>query len=134
MKWASLLVGALACALPLVTGCDKFLLSANLALSAADAIGSVRTVDGPPQTVAVSLAAILKTRGFAATVENYGDEVVVESKTSNGLAFALMLRRAPAENGRERTQVTMQWMGSTTDDTAHVQIMAEIDKQPGAKK
>ena len=134
MKWASLLVGGLACALLVVTGCDKFLLNADVALSAAETIGSVRTVDGPPQTVAVSLAAMLKTRGFQATVQSNGDEVVVESKTSKGLAFALMLHRAQSDNGRDRTEVRLQWMDPTQDGTAHVQIMTEIDKQPGAKK
>src|SRR6202011_2780934 len=59
MKWASLLVCALGSTLVLVTGCDTIGIGAGVALSAVDAVGDVRVVDGSPQTVAISMAAML---------------------------------------------------------------------------
>jgi hypothetical protein len=133
MKWANLLVCALGCAVLLTSGCETFGIIADGTLSA-DAIGSVRVVDGSPPTVAVACAAMLQRRGFEARMSGAGDDMVVESKTPAGLSFALQLHRVPNDMGREWTRVTMTWMDSSKDSKTHVQIMTDIDKQPGSKK
>jgi hypothetical protein len=134
MKWASLLVCALGSTLVLVTGCDTIGIGAGVALSAVEAAGDVRVVDGSPQTVAISMAAMLKGRGFEAKVVGENNDVVLECKTAAGLKFALVLRGERGEGGRDQTRVTLQWLDTSKDTSIHVQIMTEIDKQPGAKK
>jgi hypothetical protein len=134
MKWASLLVCALGSTLVLATGCDTIGIGAGVALSAVEAVGDVRVVDGSPQTVAISMAAMLKGRGFEAKVVGEGNDVVLESKTATGLKFALVLHGARGDNGRDQTHVTLQWLDTSKDGNIHVQIMSDIDKQPGAKK
>jgi hypothetical protein len=134
MKWASLLVCALGSTLVLVTGCGTIGIGAGAALSAVEAVGDVRIVDGSPQTVAISMAAMLKGRGFEAIVVGESKDVVLECKTVAGLKFALVLHGERGEGGRDQTRVTLQWLDTSKDGNIHVQIMSEIDKQPGAKK
>jgi hypothetical protein len=134
MKWASLLVCALGGALVVVTGCNTVGIGGDVALSTVAAIGSARVVDGAPQAVAVSMAALLKGHGFEAKTVVSGNDMVLETKTAAGLKFALVLHGIHGDNGRDQTQVKLQWMDANQDSQVHMQIMTELDKQPGAKK
>jgi hypothetical protein len=134
MKWANLLVCALGTALVFMTGCGTFEMGGTSALNTVQAIGSMRVVDGSPQTVAVSMAAMLKGRGFAAKTVVSGNDMVLETKTAAGLKFALVLHGIQGANGHDQTQVNLQWMDASQDSQVHVQIMSDLDKQPGAKK
>ena len=130
MKWASLTVCALGGMLLLV-GCETMKLEADIAQSTVDAIGSVRLMDGTPDMVALTLQSTLKQRKFDVNVVGKGDEVVLETKTSAGLRFSLILRRV-RDSGRDQTRVTLQWLDNS-DRKVHVDVMSDLDKQ-GAKK
>jgi hypothetical protein len=131
MKWASLAVCALMGML-FVVGCQSMGFMGDVEL-VDDAIGNMRIVDGAPDAVAVTLQNTLKQRKIEAVVSGAGDELVLESKTAAGLRFALVLKRVPGDNGRDQTKVSLQWI-DRGDRQVHVQIMSDVDKQPGAKK
>jgi hypothetical protein len=133
MKRASLLVCALGSMLLLATGCDTMGFKGVVGVAAVDALADARDIDGAPETVAVTLQAMLKARGFEAKVAGAGDDMVLHCKTA-GMDFALMLHRVRGDNGRDQTHVTVQWMGSSKDDRVHAQVIADLDKQPGVKK
>jgi hypothetical protein len=133
MKLASLAVCALGGILMLV-GCNSLDLGLNLVSPGLDAVANVRVMDGAPDTVALTLQETLKRRGFEVTVVKDADTLVVESKTSAGLRFGLVLKSVQGPDGREQTRVALEWLDSRQDHDTSVQLFSEIDRQAGTKK
>jgi len=132
MKRASPALCAVGGVLLGLAGCAGFDLAAGL--QTAEAAAGVRVVDGKPEAVAVTLQETLKRRGLEVTVVNSGDTVVLESATTAGLKFGLVLRSQRAADGREQTRVALEWLDNRKDQQTSAAIFAEIDRQGGAKK
>jgi hypothetical protein len=128
MKRASLMLCALCGAILIVTGCNMMELGLDVATTAGDA--SIRVLDGSPDVVAVNLQGALKSKGFEATVRKSGDTTLVESKTSSGLKFALLLTSHPGANGKQQTHVALEW-ADTKDPQAAIDLLVIVG---GSKK
>jgi hypothetical protein len=113
-------------------GCQSLGLDMGVSEPGLEALASVRTFDGTPDQVAVMLQGTLKKRNFDAVIAGKGDEVVVESKTTSGLRFALHLRRVRAEDGHDQTQVSVVW-DSGSDSKVHTQLVGDLEQQGGKK-
>jgi len=125
MKWASLAACALGGVLLLAAGCKS--LDLDLGFAGPDGAGTVRVVDGAPETVAVSLRDTLKKRGLDAVISQSSDgTVLVECQAPAGVKFGLLLNSMRTSDGREQTHVALV---SGTDHGAGVQLLADIDRQ-----
>ena len=134
MKRARLALGAMGSLLLLIVGCTSLSLDFDLGLGGADAAGSVRIMDGPPEVVAVSLQDMLGRKGIQADILRSGDTVVVTHRTTAGLTMGLALRERRAADGRVQTEVALQWQDDRKDQQLSGAILAEIDRQTGGKK
>jgi hypothetical protein len=133
MKRASLAVGALGGLMLLLIGCKSFDLGLDMALSGADAAANVRLIDGSPDVVALDLQKTLKNTGYEAVIVKTDSTVVLETKSTAGLRFSLILKSQPSPNGREQTHVSMVWLDNRNDQQTSVKVFSEIDRQTGKK-
>jgi hypothetical protein len=134
MKRASLGLCALGGVLLVLAGCSSLDLGFDLASSVVSAAGNVRMMDGSPDTVAVSLQDTLTKRGLTEVkVVKNADSTIVQGKTAAGLVCAFMLKSVRGTDGREQTHVSLQWIGNQ-DQGLNVQLLADVDRQPGVKK
>jgi hypothetical protein len=60
--------------------------------------------------------------------------LVVESKTSAGLRFGLVLKSVQGPDGREQTRVALEWLDRRQDHDTSVLLFSEIDRQAGGKQ
>jgi hypothetical protein len=132
MNQASRALCALGGFLALVAGCKTVAVEYDIAAAGLAAAGQVRVLDGSPDHVALTLQDMLERRGLEAVVVKTADMVVVDSKTSSGLRFALLLQNHQTADGRAQTRVAWEWMDSRKDLQASGQFFSDIDKQ--AKK
>jgi hypothetical protein len=134
MKRASLGVCVLGGVLLVLAGCSSLDLGFDLGSGPVSAAGNVRVMDGTPDVVAVTLQDTLTKRGLKeVTILKGADGTVVQAKTAAGLACAFMLKSVRAANGREQTQVALEWIGNP-DQGITVQLLADVERQGGVKK
>jgi hypothetical protein len=133
MKWASLALCAMGSFLLLV-GCNSLDLGLGVLAPGVAAVAEARVMDGSPDFVALSLQETLKRQGFQANIVKSSDTLVVESKTSAGLRFGLVLKSLRSPDGKEQTHVALQWLDNRKDQQTSVQVFSEIDRQTGTKK
>ena len=134
MKRASLGVCALGGVLLVLAGCSSLDLGFDLGSGPVSAAGNVRLMDGAPDVVAVTLQDTLTKRGLKeVNIIKGTDGTVVQAKTAAGLACAFMLKSVRGTNGREQTQVALEWIGNPDQGIA-VQLLADVERQGGVKK
>jgi hypothetical protein len=136
MKRAGLALGVLGGAMLLLVGCTSLDLGFDLMGGSSSASGNVRIMDGSPQVVALSLQDTFKRQGFSdvrIVLGADGKPAIVEAKAVGGLGCAFLLKSVVGPDGKERTHATLQWMAGE-NQTLSVQVLADVDKQPGTKK
>jgi hypothetical protein len=134
MKRASLAVCFLGGVFLLLAGCSSLDLGFDFGGGAASAAGNVRVMDGSPDQVAITLQDTLTKRGLKEVkVSKDASGMLVEGKTAGGLSCGFLLKSVRAADGREQTHVSLEWIG-TQDLGMTVQLMADVDRQPGVKK
>src|SRR5436309_11197645 len=119
MKLASLAFVAVGGILLLV-GCNSLDLGLNLVAPSIEAVANVRVMEGSPDAVAVTLQETLKHRGFEANIVRDADTLVLESKTSAGLRFGLVLKGVRGPDGQEQTKLALEWLDNRKDHETSV--------------
>ena len=135
MKRASLVVCVLGGVFLLLAGCSSLDLGFDFGDGPVGAAGNVRVMDGAPDQVAVTLQDTLTKRGLkeVKVSKDAAGMLLVEGKTAGGLSCGFLLKNVKAADGREQTHLSLEWIG-TQDLGMTVQLLADVDKQPGVKK
>jgi len=124
MTWCKGLVCAGGLAVVLLAGCASFDLVSVFSLPS-QTTGRDRVVAGSLEVVAQSAQTTLGQMGLAVTTNRKGEAIYIDSKTSSGAKFTLVLTREKTKDG-EQTRARVEWDGARDDQTGF-QLLAQLE-------